>query len=163
MAAIIFNGKPYNSIEEMPANERQAYAQMMQIFEDKDGNGIPDFLEGDMMQKLISANSTKVVVSGGDVHNLDELSPELRQKVETAFQMMTKFGLIPGVPSELQTPLAGREPVMQSRPFVSREYSPVIQEEGGSNFLPWVSAGGVLLLCLLAAAIGVFYIYYLTQ
>ena len=31
---IIFNGKTYNSIDEMPVNERQAYEQMSQIFKD---------------------------------------------------------------------------------------------------------------------------------
>ena len=45
---IIFNGKTYNSLEEMPANERQAFEQMQQIFVDANGNGIPDFMEGDI-------------------------------------------------------------------------------------------------------------------
>ncbi len=161
MATIIFNGRSYNSVEEMPANERQAYDQMMQIFEDKNGNGVPDFLEGDMMQKLLAANSTRVVVSGGTVHNLDDLSPELRQKVDTALQKMTKLGVIPSVSTELQmqTPQTSREPAIQSTPFISQEYSSVIQEEGGSNIFPWIIAGLVLLLCLAAAAVGVFYLY----
>ncbi len=51
MATIIFNGKTYNSLEEMPANERQTYEQIANMLVDKNGNGIPDFLEGDLVQK----------------------------------------------------------------------------------------------------------------
>jgi len=39
---IIFNNKTYNSLEEMPANEREAYESMFKIFKDENGNGIPD-------------------------------------------------------------------------------------------------------------------------
>ena len=136
MATIIFNGKSYNSLEEMPENERKAYDQMMDIFADKNGNGIPDFMEGDMVQKVLAANSTSINISGVTYHNLDELPPELRQSVDKAFQVITKLGIIPGVPAELQmqTPQAGREPVVQSQPFVSREYAgsePALPGSGG--------------------------------
>ncbi len=159
MATIIFNGKSYNSLEEMPENERKAYEQMMDIFADKNGNGIPDFMEGDMVQKVLAANSTSLNISGVTYHNLDELPPELRQSVDKAFQVITKLGIIPGVPAELQmqTPQAGREPVVQSQPFVSREYAPAIQEESGRSIFPMVLGGIILFFCLAAGVISIFF------
>ena len=159
MATIIFNGKSYNSLEEIPENERKAYDQMMDIFADKNGNGIPDFMEGDMVQKVLAANSTSINISGQTYHNLDELPPELRQSVDKAFQVITKLGIIPGVPAELQmqTPQAGREPVVQSQPFVSREYAPAIQEESGRSIFPMVLGGIILFFCLAAGVISIFF------
>ena len=159
MATIIFNGKSYNSLEEMPENERKAYDQMMDIFADKNGNGIPDFMEGDMVQKVLAANSTSLNISGVTYHNLDELPPELRQSVDKAFQVITKLGIIPGVPAELQmqTPQASREPAVQSQPFVSREYAPAIQEESGRSIFPMVLGGIILFFCLAAGVISIFF------
>ncbi|MBK7318516.1 hypothetical protein [Candidatus Villigracilis affinis] len=159
MATIIFNGKSYNSLEEMPEKERKAYDQMMDIFADKNGNGIPDFMEGDMVQKVLAANSTSLNISGVTYHNLDELPPELRQSVDKAFQVITKLGIIPGVPAELQmqTPQASREPAVQSQPFVSREYAPAIQEESGRSIFPMVLGGIILFFCLAAGVISIFF------
>ena len=159
MATIIFNGKSYNSLEEMPENERKAYEQMMDIFADKNGNGIPDFMEGDMVQKVLAANSTSINISGQTYHNLDELPPELRQSVDKAFKVITNLGIIPGVPAELQmqTPQASREPAVQSQPFVSREYAPAIQEESGRSIFPMVLGGIILFFCLAAGVISIFF------
>ncbi len=82
---IIFNGKNYNSLEEMPANERMAYEQMQKIFVDANGNGIPDFLEGDVAKNVMTA-FTSVINYDGKVYNtMDELPAEARQKVQDAF------------------------------------------------------------------------------
>lgn len=158
MSNIIFNGKSYNSIDEMPATERMAYEQMMNIFVDKNGNGIPDFMEGDVVQNVMSAYSQKVDFNGNTVHSLDDLPPEVRQSVNTAFQVMTNLGLIPGVPAEFQNqnqPVS-REPMAISKPFVSREYNPTIQEEKSNTSSIIVLISLVLLLCIGAAAALIF-------
>ena len=161
MATIVFNRKSYNSLEEMPAQERKAYDQMMEIFADKNGNGIPDFMEGDMVQKVLAANSTStsINISGATYHSLDELPPELRQSVDKAFKVITNLGIIPGVPAELQlqTPQASREPAVQSQPFVSREYASAIQEESGRSIFPMVLGGIILFFCLAAGVISIFF------
>lgn len=160
MATIIFNGKSYNSIEEMAPNEKQAYEQMMEIFVDANGNGIPDFLEGDVVQNLLSKYSTKMSVEGKAVYGLDELPPEMQQSVQTAFKKLTQFGILPGdmpIANQTQNLQVGQEPVIQSTPFVSREFSPAIEEDKGSSALPWILAGVVLLFCLTATAFAVFY------
>jgi hypothetical protein len=158
MSNIIFNGKSYNSIDEMPATERMAYEQMMNIFVDKNSNGIPDFMEGDVVQNVMSAYSQKVDFNGNTVHSLDDLPPEVRQSVNTAFQVMTNLGLIPGVPAEFQNqnqPVS-REPMATSKPFVSREYNPTIQEEKSNTSSIIVLISLVLLLCIGAAAALIF-------
>jgi hypothetical protein len=150
MSNITFNGKTYKSLDEMPAHERQAYEQMLNIFVDKNGNGIPDFMEGDMVQNVMSAYSSRVDVNGHTVHSLDDIPPEVRQSVKTAFQVMSNLGLIPGVPAELQnqSQSVSREPMIQSRPFVSREYTPMLQEEKSNTPLILSLIASGILLCL---------------
>jgi hypothetical protein len=160
MATIIFNGKSYNSLEEMAPNEKQAYEQMMEIFVDANGNGVPDFLEGDVVQNLLSKYSTTTSVEGKVVYGLEELPPEMQQSVQTAFKKLTQFGILPGempITNQMQNPQVGQEPIIQSRPFISREFQPVIEEDKGSNALPWMLAGAALLFCLALAAFAVFY------
>lgn len=41
-----FQGKEYNSIEELPPELRKAFEKLTKVFDDKDQNGVPDFLEG---------------------------------------------------------------------------------------------------------------------
>jgi hypothetical protein len=42
---IIFNGKTYTKVEDMPEAVRQAYEQALGQFADADKNGIPDIME----------------------------------------------------------------------------------------------------------------------
>ncbi len=48
MSKIIFNGKSYDGLEEMPPGEREAYTHIMALFADANQNGIPDIFEGDL-------------------------------------------------------------------------------------------------------------------
>ena len=160
MATIIFNGKSYNSLEEMAPNEKQAYEQMMEIFVDANGNGVPDFLEGDIVQNVLRQYTTRVNVEGTTVHGLDELPPELQDSAQIAFKKLSELGILPGempIRNQTQNPQVGQKPIIQSRPFVSREFQPAIEEEKGSSALPWILAGAVLLFCLALAAFAVFY------
>jgi hypothetical protein len=150
---IHFNGKTYQHLDEMPANERMAYEQMMNIFVDKNGNGIPDFLEGDMVQNVMSAYSTRVDFNGSAIHSLEDLPPEARQQVADAFQMLSKLGILPDVSSQMPV---SREPQVTSKPFISREYDPTIQEEKSNTMLVVALVGLVTLLCLGGAAVAAF-------
>jgi len=91
---INFNGRTYNSLEEMPLNERQAYEQLQKIFVDANGNGIPDFLEGDVAQKVISAFTNTINYQGRVYNSLDELPVEARQKVQAAFAKLNQMGIL---------------------------------------------------------------------
>lgn len=160
MPTIIFNGKTYNSIEDMPANERQAFEQMSQMFVDKNGNGIPDFLEGDMVQNVLAAHSTKtsINVNGKTYHSVEDLPPELRQSVDGAFQMLSNLGILQGMPeAQTPTPPVSREPQFESRPFVPQG-SAVIEEENGKSTFPLILGGIVLCFAVIVVTIGVLYL-----
>jgi hypothetical protein len=150
---ILFNGKTYTSLEEMPANERQAYESMFQIFTDKNGNGIPDFLEGDVAKNVMTS-FTNVVNYDGKVYNgLNELPLEARQKVEQAFAKLNQLGIITAVPSAQKA--APFEPAFQSsKPLLSQE--PAIQESGGTRWLVILGFLGAMLICAVALAVLLF-------
>lgn len=161
MPAIIFNGKSYQSIEEMPVNERQAYEQVMNILVDKNGNGIPDFLEGDIVKNVMSSFARSIKYNGQIYEGMNELPEDVRQKTEGAFNKMNEFGVLSAGASSMSAQAneaqIGQQTQTRSQPFISREYNPAIQEESGANWTTWILIGVVLMLCLGVAALGAFY------
>jgi hypothetical protein len=157
MPKIIFDGKTYNSVEEMPALQRQAYEQLSTMLVDKDGNGIPDFLEGDMVSNVITAYSRKFSMDGTVYNNVNELPEDVRDQVKSAFEKISKLGIVPAATTQSNPFQAGQTPHFASQPIASQEYPSVIQDGGGSKILPWVLAGIVLFFCLAIATVGVFY------
>lgn len=162
MATIMFNGKSYSSLEEMPPSDRQAYEQMMSIFVDANGNGIPDFLEGDIVQNVMTAVTSNIHFNGQVYDGMNELPVDVREKIQGAFEKMTELGIVTKTDSPVvmgfNSDQASKDPQIQSRPFIPREFSPAIEEDKGSNALPWILAGIALLFCLVLAAFVVFYI-----
>ena len=62
---ISFNGKEYNSIEEMPAKDREVYEQLMKAL-DADGDGVPDLIQhGGMLGKLMYKGVSKLLARPG--------------------------------------------------------------------------------------------------
>jgi hypothetical protein len=110
---IIFNGKEYNSVEDMPTDARQAYESMMGIFADKDQNGIPDIMEGkgevnaQMIQPSsnVTMQSATIVYDGKAYNNVDELPPEARAQYAQAMGMLADQNQN-GVPDMLENVLA---------------------------------------------------------
>ena len=152
---IIFNGKTYNSVNEMPANERQAYEQMFQIFTDKNGNGIPDFLEGDIAKNVMTAFTNVVNYDGKVYNNMDELPPEARQKLQDAFAKLNQMGIVTAATSTQQTPAF--EPAFKpSKPLIPQE--PTFQESGGRNWLIIVGFLGAMLVCAVVIAVAIFFL-----
>ena len=158
MQAIIFNGKSYKSIEEMPAGERKAYEQVSQILVDKNGNGIPDLLEGDMVQNILAAHSdnTHVTINGRVYHTLEDLPPDLRQSVDGAFKMLSNMGVLTSsVAVNNSQPAQPSTPV--SKPFLPPQTSSAIEEDRGSNTFTYVIVGVVLCFTLAVLAFAVTY------
>jgi hypothetical protein len=164
MSILSFNGKTYNSLEEMPADQRAAYEQVMAFMKDENNNGIPDMFEGDTIQKMIkmSAN-TRVMVNGQEVLGLDALQPEVREKFDRAMQTLERLGILPtGMPGKMGAPLqspsqptpqiAPIEPSFTQSPSVIQSPPSVISEDTGSGTRTLlIVVLGVLLLCALAA------------
>lgn len=162
MPQIYFNGKTYNDIAEMPATERQAYEQIANMLVDKNGNGIPDFLEGDIIKNISSFyTSAKSINYNGAVYsNVNELPADVQAKVQSAFTKVADMGLIPQGDFEEHASkhTVHNEPYIKSTPFVSREYNPVIQEDKSPSTMIWILVGIALMACLGIAAVAVFFL-----
>lgn len=64
------------------------------IFQDKDGNDIPDIFEGKGLfnvGKLLQANMTDYVVHGKHYNSLEEMPPEIRQMVQEKLKKVKNF------------------------------------------------------------------------
>ncbi len=151
---IHFNGNTYNSLDEMPANERQAFEHLQKIFVDANGNGIPDFMEGDVAAKIMTAISTNTINFNGQVYNnISDLPPETRQKVEAAMAKLQQMGFALPQGTNMSSgnePQLGFEPAFTpSKPIVQPE--PVIQEvKGPSGMLIALALTAVLVACSVA-------------
>jgi hypothetical protein len=157
MSQIFFNGKQYNSLDEMPADQRAAYEQVMAFMKDENNNGIPDLFEGDVIQKMMGMASTRVIVNGQEMQSFESLPPEARAKFEKAMSKLSQIGLIsPGfssqVPIQSAPQLAQSEPAFKQSPPLIRSSPSVISEETGSRTGIIIAVLAVLLLCALAAA-----------
>ncbi len=163
METISFNGKTYNSPEEMPADQRAAYEQVMAFMTDENHNGIPDMFEGDVIQKLIrmSAN-TSVVVNGQELQSLDALPPEVRAKFDKAMVKLSQIGFFPqgtpGLPS--QSPAQPTPQIAQSEPAFTQSPSSFVQSSPSTisddtsphtGVIIVVAVLAILLLCALVA------------
>ena len=98
---IVIDGKTYHSVEEMPPEIRQKYEQAMRslgdanrnqipdafetmnIFADKDKDGVPDILEN-ITASHATVSSMKIIVDGKEFDGLDNLPPEARARYEEA-------------------------------------------------------------------------------
>ena len=150
---ITFNSKTYNSIDEMPANEREAYQSMFKIFKDENGNGIPDFLEGDVAKNVMTAFTSNVVYDGKVYTNMDELPADARQKLNDAMGKLNQMGIVTNVPDKWAK--QGFEPAFKSsQPLIPQE--PVIQDGGGRNWILIVGFLGAILFCAVAIAVVLF-------
>jgi hypothetical protein len=84
---IVFNGKAYDSADEMPPDVREAYEKIMGVFADKNQDGMPDVFEGlagTRPNPNVQTNSTVIIYEGRQYASVDELPPEARLKYEQA-------------------------------------------------------------------------------
>jgi len=78
---ILVNGREYGSLAQTPQLVKQ-------LFSDQDGNGIPDIFEGKLgdIQFKNQGGMRTFVVGGNIYHNLKDMPPEARRKIDEAFQ-----------------------------------------------------------------------------
>lgn len=152
MPIIIFNGKTYNDINDMPADERKAYDQMSSIFLDKDGNGIPDFMEGNIAMNVMNASASGYVVNGKTYASLDDMPKDMRSKMRSAFDALANAGLV-SKSTFVQMTEARSVPASQPAP----QPSAIIEEERGRNIFTIILGGMVLCSALAAVAMALYY------
>ena len=159
MPPIHFNGKTYNDLAEMPATEREAYDQLMEIFKDEDQDGTPDIFQGDVVGNIIEV----VKKAGGDregISALEQMSPAMRARISKGIAKLYELGLISGIPnlpkewpfssSEMATSREDTE-IHPSQPIVQ---SPsVIQEDMGPRWSLVVAIFVVVGICVVGIAV----------
>jgi hypothetical protein len=170
---ITFNGKTYQSLDEMPPEARQAYEQALRLLADQNANGVPDFLDGlaqgqsldDMLRPLnvLSAANTQIVYNGQTYTNLHDMPPEARQAYQQAMRALDQNGN--GVPDTLEPGafqagvlnVASAQPASAPRP-VPMPYTPAsLEPEGPSARAAKLRGAAIIVLVLtgllLAAAV----------
>jgi hypothetical protein len=83
---ITINGREYDSPEQMPPDVRKIYdgalALGVPLLEDRDGNGVPDLLEGKGGFKLAARVAKAILVNGVKYTGPDEMPPDVRTLYE---------------------------------------------------------------------------------
>jgi hypothetical protein len=59
---IIINGQEFSDIDQMPPDVRQQYDKAMSLLADRDGNGVPDILEGKANPNSSNTAGNSVVI-----------------------------------------------------------------------------------------------------
>jgi len=175
---IVFNGKTYHSVDEMPPDIRQAYEQVMSAFADKNQNGMPDVLEG-MLDKNtndlnIQSSSTSIIYDGKKYDSVEQLPPEGRQKYDQAMGKLDAdkngipdflesiVGMSSAASGTLQqvqrdtSNLTPSQPAFPSSPYVPVNSPSAIEPE--NNSLRWLIISIGLILVLGLGAIGVWFL-----
>ena len=85
---IVIGGREYHSRDELPAELREQFDRISGLLADKNGNGIPDGLEGTLPAQLLPPGtppiqlvSQQIVVNGREFGSLEELPPDLRRQL----------------------------------------------------------------------------------
>lgn len=150
---IVFNGKTYNSIEEMPTEIRLTYETLMGVMADKNQNGMPDIFEG--ANTTIQTSQASIIFNGQVYHNVDELPAEARTRYEQAMGkpdanhngLPDAFkGWMENQPAARAAPsLFASEPAFPSTPEIS---SSNIEPEETDRRRLFISAALIGLLCM---------------
>jgi hypothetical protein len=168
---IVFNGKTYNSVDEMPPEVRQAYEKVVGLFADKNQNGIPDVFEGigsvNRQNINIKKKTTAIIYDGKKYDNVEQLPPEARQKYEQAMGKLDadKDGIpdfIEGMmgtssASTMTSELPASQPVFSQPSTVSVNSPSAIEPE--NNSLRWLIIGIGLIIVLCMGAIGMWVLF----
>lgn len=160
MESINFNGNVYNNLDEMPADQRAAYEQVMSFMKDENHNGIPDVFEGDVVQKMMTMASTRVIINGQEMQNIDSMPPEARAKFNQAMAKLGQLGISisedhPQMAAQSSPQIAPSEPAFQQSPSFMQSSPSAITEDQGSRakgIIGIIAAFAVLFLCALVVA-----------
>lgn len=180
---IVIDGKTYHSIEEMPSDIRQKYEQAMRSLGDANGNQIPDAFETmnifadknkdgvpDVLGNLVAGNavvnSMKIVIDGKEFNGLENLPPEQRARYEEAMGKLdaNRNGIpdfvegLTNAPDQTANIATSFEAEMPRRSSTPLPVSPTITPDTSNGWMLALAALFILLLCVVGAA-GVWYFF----
>ena len=172
---IVIDGKTYNSLDEMPPDIRQRYEQAMRslgnansnqipdafetmnIFADKDKDGVPDVLEN-LAASHATVNRMKIIVDGKEFDGLENLPPEARARYEEAMGKLDANrngipdfaeGMIPGVNQNVMSvSSAVAETPPRSKPL---PVSPTVTPDTSNGLMLVLSGLFIFSLCVAGA------------
>lgn len=181
---IVIDGKTYHSVEEMPPDIREKYEQAIRslgdvnnnqipdvfetlnIFADKDKDGVPDVMEN-MVASHATVSTMKIIVDGKEFDGLEQLPPEARAKYEEA--MGTLDANRNGIPDVAEGMMdSSNPPVMSvdstadagpSRRSTPLPASPVITPDTSNGWMLVLTGLFIFLLC--AAGAGAVWYFFL--
>lgn len=111
---IIFNGKTYTNVEDMPEEIRQAYHQALAQFADADKNGVPDIMERGATGNVIAIQQSSITFNGREYKSTGEMPAIVRRLFEMA--MGQTDANRNGIPDALETALGIQVPSSSARP-----------------------------------------------
>jgi hypothetical protein len=144
---IVFNGREYASLEEMPADVRLAYDKVMGLLADKDQDGVPDIMQQAGGANVV-VNQASFTVNGQQYSSLEEMPDEVRKVYERAMGLIGSGGgsLQPSVDAS-----AGVKPAAQSAAPLLGPSTRAPQREADDEPTGFGRRIAVLLVALLAA------------
>jgi len=163
---IIFNGKEYKSIDEMPSDVRHAYEKIMTVFADKNQNGVPDIMEGIIKTKInisggittetrtgsMETITTKIVVNGQEYDSVEQMPLEVRRIYEKTIGKFSNNDQQVTLDASLQF---GSDDAKKDKPLRRSKSNPIITmstnpiEETGSFSSNKIVIGVIVFLGLL--------------
>ena len=164
---INFNGKTYESVDDMPPDVRREYEEAMRLL-NKAKAELSESGEKVSKTETKTLVSTRIEIDGKEYSSPDEMPPDVRERYESLMKEMAKIaqGMMPtdsaavvsAEPKNDAAPLTSSAPISEpvSRPVSAppiQSSSPVIKEERASIGLLVAAAVVILLLLALGFAL----------
>jgi hypothetical protein len=164
-ANIIFNGKPYESAEEMPTDIRAAYEAIMGIMADKNQNGVPDLMEGMPGIAVQAMQAMQIFFEGKMYSGVDQLPPEARARYEQAMARLdqNKDGVIDFLQASAGQPALASALPAAAVPLAQETTAPAVSPSAITEDRPdrRLIVAGVIIAVLLCAVVGLAALMYL--
>ncbi len=141
MPSYVVNGREYRSIDEMPAEDRQAYQQAMGLLADHDGDGLPDIFKQAGTVQSVNLNQHNVNVMHGANDQLKHVFVDLDGNgIPDILEGQTNFNSSPT--STNATPW--QPPAPTANP-IGNSPLPWNQPKQGNSFMLGLVVGGVVI------------------
>jgi hypothetical protein len=127
---IIFNGREYDGVEQMPPEIRRTYLEVVGMVGDADGDGVPDVAQPPRAGPVAVKES--IFYNGRQYNDRSELPPEVRQALEQ---------LPPPKPADLTTRVTVTTKVLPPKITCSVREARDEAPSGPKPTLPWLALG----------------------
>lgn len=109
---IVFNGQEYTGVEAMPPVVRREYEATLALLRNIGERGLVSRLLDAVGVRVQATIRRKIVVNGKEYASVDELPPELRQRVEQTVATLVPGGGTVPAPTVPPRPVSALPPVV---------------------------------------------------